>query len=51
MLLLYNINRVLILLMFLASNDVQSHRQRIVKEIFDTESNYIAQLGTVIDVS
>lgn len=31
-----------------ASNNVQSHRQQIVKEIFDTEHTYISQLNTVI---
>ena len=42
---------IMLVLMFVASNDVQSHRQRIVKEIFDTEYNYISQLHTIIDVS
>ena len=39
------------LLLFLASNSIQSHRQRIVKEIFDTEHTYISQLNTIITVS
>ena len=34
-----------------ASNMQQSHRQRIVKEIYDTEHAYISQLHTIITVS
>lgn len=34
-----------------ASNDVQTRRQKIVKEIFDTEHSYISQLNTIIVVS
>ena len=34
-----------------ASDHMQSHRQRIVKELFDTEHTYISQLNTVVSVS
>lgn len=34
-----------------ASDHMQSHRQRIVKEVFDTEHTYISQLDTVVSVS
>lgn len=30
---------------------MQSHRQKIVKEIFDTEHTYISQLSTIVTVS
>ena len=32
-------------------SDLQSHRQKIVKEIFDTEHSYISQLNTIVSVS
>lgn len=31
-----------------ASNEIQTRRQKIVKEIFDTEHNYISQLNTIV---
>lgn len=34
-----------------ASDHMQSHRQRIVKEMFDTEHTYISQLNTIVSVS
>ena len=34
-----------------ATPEVHSHRQKIVKEIFDTEHSYISQLNTIVSVS
>jgi len=37
--------------LFLYAEDATSKRQLIVKEIFETEFNYISQLSTINDVS